>query len=93
MPPPQDLADHWERCETVINGLGMHVSANTLSREVVRNLAPFLLGAPVWSAVREETFDSWVSLRAVVERRFGLTTDQVQDAFFSMRPAPGESSA
>ena len=93
MPPPQDLADHWEWCEIVVNGLRTHVSANTPSREVVRNLAPVLLGEPVWSAVREETFDSWVNLRAVVERRFGLTTDQVQDAFFSMRPAPGESSA
>ena len=93
MPPPQNLADHWERCETVINGLRMRMSANTLSREAVRNLAPFLFGAPVWSAVREETFDSWVSLRAAVERRFRLTTNQVQDAFFSMRPAPGESSA
>ena len=77
MPHPQDLANHWERFETVINGLRTRVSANTLSRVAVLNLAPFLLGAPVWSAVREEAFDSWDSLRAVVEKRFGLTTDQV----------------
>ena len=36
--------------------------------------------------------DSWRELKAVVEKRFSLTTDQLLDAFYAMHQGKGETA-
>ena len=52
-----------------------------------------MLGNPVWSLLKNNVVDSWRELKAVVEKRFGLTTDQLLDAFYAMRQGKGETAA
>ena len=52
-----------------------------------------MLGNPVWSLLKNNVVDSWRELKAVVEKRFGLTTDQLLDAFYAMHQGKGETAA
>ena len=47
----------------------------------------------MWSLIKNQHYNSWQALKAVVEERFGLTTSQLLDAFFAMRQAESESAA
>ena len=51
LPPPQDLVDHWEHCKTIIKGLGTSLSPDVLEEAHMVQLAPFLVGVPIWNAV------------------------------------------
>ena len=53
-----------------------------------------MLGNPVRSLLKNNVVDTaWWELKAVVEKRFGLTTDQLLDAFYAMRQGKGETAA
>lgn len=63
-----------------------------LERQHLVQLAPLMLGGMAWDTIRWEHFDCWVTFKAAVERTFGLTRQQLEDAFFSMVPAASEST-
>ena len=52
-----------------------------------------MLGNPVWSLLKNNVVHSWRELKAVVEKRFGLTTDQLLDAFYAVHQGKGETEA
>ena len=51
----------------------------------LRQLAPIVLGTPIWTMFKNTQLDSWRGLKKQVESRFGLTADQLLDAFYAMR--------
>lgn len=46
----------------------------------------------MWRCVKHHEMPTWATLREVVEEAFGLTREEMLDAFYSMRPANGEPS-
>ena len=62
-----------------------------LSRAAVSELAPVLLGTPIWSLLCADlSWHTWDDLKALVEARWGLTAAQMRESFFRMRPEWGE---
>ena len=60
----------------------------------VSELAPALLGMPIWSLLRADlSWHTWDDLKALVEARWGLTAAQMRESFFRMRPERGEQAA
>lgn len=47
----------------------------------------------MWEVIKDRPLDDWRHLRKVVDSRFGLSSTQLLDAFFAMRPTGGERSA
>ena len=47
----------------------------------------------MWSLIKNQHYDLWHTLKALVEERFGLTKSQLLDAFFGMRQADSELTA
>ena len=72
-------------------GLGQDITVEELQARHIRKLAPFLLGQAVWRTIRHDPLLTWAHLKDVVEHSFGLTKDEMLDAFFAMRPAAGEA--
>ena len=52
-----------------------------------------VLGNPVWTLYKNSAVDTWRELKLLVEKRFGLTKDQLLDAFYAMRQGRGETAA
>ena len=75
-----------------MHGLGPNVNPDYMTKPYLKNLAPFLLGMPVWNAVEHRNPNDWVELTLIVEKQFGLTHKQILDAFFSMYTVPREAS-
>lgn len=92
-PPKQDLRPFWDRVDRALLGLGPEIRAEHFHSQHIRQVAPVVLGEPVWELVKNEVFTSWGDLRVVVDRRFGLSSRQVLNAFYGMRPSAGETEA
>lgn len=56
-------------------------------------IAPLLLGDAAYDLLVESGWDDWYSFQETVEARFGLSKRQILDAFFAMKPEPGEGEA
>ena len=52
-----------------------------------------MLGNPVWGLYKNGAIDTWKELKQEVEKRFGLTADQLLDAFYAMRQGREETAA
>jgi hypothetical protein len=59
----------------------------------VATFGPVLLGVLGWQQLSGRTFASWSSFKRIVEELFGQTEEQLEEAFFSLRPNVGETSA
>lgn len=49
-----------------------------------------MLGGAVWRSIKHKVLSDWGELRGVVEAAYGLTKEEMLDAFYGMRPASGE---
>jgi len=47
----------------------------------------------VWRGVKHKSFHSWAELQDTIEAAYGLSEDEMLDAFYAMQPAQGESDA
>jgi hypothetical protein len=54
-------------------------------------LGPYILGGRGWQQV-SGPFPSWQAFVKEVEEQFGLSRDQIEEQFFGMHPAVGETS-
>ena len=52
-----------------------------------------MLGNPVWGLYKNGAIDTWKELKQAVEKCFGLTADQLLDAFYAMRQGKEETAA
>ena len=87
----RDLTPFWEESEKCVCGLGAGLNMARLSRAALSEIAPVLLGTPIWSLLRADlSWHSWEDLKALVEARWGLTAAQMRESFFRMRPERGE---
>ena len=87
----RDLTPFWEEVKKCVHGLGAGLKMARLSRAAVNELAPVLLGTPIWSLLRADlSWHTWDDLKALVEARWGLTAAQMRESFFRMRPERGE---
>ena len=59
----------------------------------LRQLCPIVLGQPVWALLKKLVLDSWQEVKAAVEERLGLTTDQLLDCFYGMCQGKTESAS
>ena len=50
----RDLTPLWEEVEKCVRGLGAGLNMARLSRAAVSELAPVLLGMPIWSLLRAD---------------------------------------
>jgi hypothetical protein len=80
------------RCERAIKALAPHIHAHDLGRTQISVLAPLMLGFTAWEAVRDSAFGDWSSFKRIVEEKFGLTRQQLEDAFFAMTMDPSETA-
>ena len=78
----RDLTPFWEEVEKCVHGLGAGQNMARLSRAAVSELAPVLLGTPIWSLLRADlSWHTWDDLKALVEPRWGLTAAQMRESF------------
>ena len=56
-------------------------------------LGLFILGDTTWQLFGGAYFRDWDTFKEFVKARYGLTKDQLEDAFFNMQPASGEDVA
>ena len=87
----QDLSQFWITCERAIDGLSSAFSVMDLTAAHLHKLAPLMLGSTAWEVVKDIPFMDWDSFKEAVERNFGLTRQQLEDAFFSMTPTNNEN--
>ena len=59
----------------------------------LRQLCPIVLGQPVWALLKKLVLDSWLEVKAAVEERLGLTTDQLLDCCYGMCQGKTESAS
>ena len=87
----RDLTPFWEEVEKCVHGLGAGLNMARLSWAAVSELAPVLLGMPIWSLLRVDLlWHTWDDLKALVEACWGLTAAQMRESFFRMCPEWGE---
>ena len=55
----QDLSCFWGRAERTINGLSTNFKVGDLCRLHISELAPVLLGSPVWQLLQNALLDDW----------------------------------
>ena len=91
--PQQDLSHFWKRCERALNGLSSDFGVEDLQAPHLWQLYPFVLDQPVWVLLKKFVLDSWQEVKAAVEERLGLTTDQLLDCFYGMRQGKTESAS
>ena len=72
-------------------GLGSTLNVDALGRCELSELVPEVLGAPIWAIIKtDDTWHSWKELKDIVEARWGLTQEQLREAFFPVRPEKSE---
>lgn len=91
MPVQQDLQQFWTKCERAIDGLSTSFGPDDLTTTHIFKLGPLVLGSTAWEVVKEAPFTDWRSFKTAVEQHFGLTRQQLEDAFFGMTPAVNEN--
>ena len=69
------------------------MSTDRFNQFHIAQLGPFVLGDTAWQLFGGAYFWDWDTFKECVEARYGLTKDQLEDAFFSMHPASGEDAA
>lgn len=55
-------------------------------------LAPILLGDVAWKVIKDRRIMDWDDFRTEVDRRFGLSASDLQEALYSAKPAQGEQA-
>ena len=76
-----------------MNGLSSEFGVEDLQAPHLRQLCPIVLGQPVWALLKKLVLDSWLEVKAAVEERLGLTTDQLLDCFYGLRQGKTESAS
>ena len=54
-------------------------------------LAPVLLGQATWEALRKLEYDDWNEFKEAINKLFGMSTQQLEIAFFDMKMNNSES--
>ena len=67
-----------------MNGLSSEFGVEDLQAPHLGQLCPIVLGQPVWALLKKLVLDSWQEVKAAVEERLGLTTNQLLDCFYGM---------
>lgn len=57
----------------MLDGISTEFNAKSLERKHLEAIAPLILGEATWDAVKRERFDDWEDLKAVLQKRFGLS--------------------
>ena len=78
--------------EGILDNLAEGVSTDWFNWFYIAQLGPFVLGDTTWQLFGGAYFRDWDMFTECVEARYGLTKDQLEDAFFNMQPASGEDA-
>ena len=62
LPEPKDLDPYIRKCTRIVNTLTPRTDCAILNRNGLDNLAPILLGEPVWQAIKAEPYHSWLGM-------------------------------
>ena len=89
-PTPADLRPFWRKVERAIEGLNGTIRLSQVNNRGCHNLAPIILGEATYTALKGVHFDGWEHFKQEVDQRFGLTVEEIETEFYSMRPAAGE---
>lgn len=50
----------------------------------IKRFAPIILGDLIWAEFSHDVFTSWSQFKLVVDKKYGLTQDELIDAFYEM---------
>jgi hypothetical protein len=95
IPPPQDLRAFWARVATAIKSLDPSFAQfeGQFDAQHVQNFGPHVLGFVGWQQVSHKMPRTWHDLRREADICFGLTKEQMEEQFFSLKKEAGESAA
>ena len=79
--------------EGILDNLAEGVSTDQFNQLHIAQLGAFVLGDTAWQLFGGAYLRDWNTFKECVKARYGLTKDQLEDAFFNMRPASGEDAA
>jgi hypothetical protein len=72
--------------------LGSNIKLCEIENEHISHLAPLILGDMIWAEFRSKNFFDWADFKDTLTSKYGLTHDELIDAFYEMTPAKGESA-
>ena len=75
LPERKNLSRFWKTAEKAIAALGKGIHPSHLGPSHIENLAPVILGGPIWALLDGRDYFTWEDLKKVVEFRFGMTDD------------------
>ena len=78
LPEQKDLSRFWKAAERALQGLNDKVDLRQINRRGCKLLAPIILGEACAAAIEDDSFNTWHEMKLVVENRFGLSEDQLQ---------------
>lgn len=54
-------------------------------------IAPIILGRATWEEVKDTHYEDWKEFKRQLSKLYGLSRQQIEDAFFDMRMAKDET--
>ena len=70
--------------EGILDNLAEGVSMDRFNWFHIAHLGPFVLGNTAWKLFGGAYLRDWDTFKECVKARYGLTKDQLEDAFFNM---------
>ena len=92
LPEPQDLSAWWDRVERVLDSVNPAVQLADIDQQGCTNLGPIILGDVAWKVIRSTHIRDWPAFRRAVERRFGISSADLEEALYAAKPAVGEAA-
>lgn len=63
-----------------------------LEHEHISHLGPLILGDMIWAEFKHQEFFDWDDFKKAVDDKYGMTHDELIDAFYEMSPAKNETT-
>jgi hypothetical protein len=90
VPARQDLSLFWAKVERAVKSLDNGIDLYEMTNEHLVHIAPLILGDMIWAEFQSEQFVDWADFKESITQKYGMTRDELIDAFYEMAPSKGE---
>ena len=92
VPARQDLSLFWAKVERAVSSLDNGIELSEISNEHIVHIAPLILGDMIWAEFQNKEFVDWAEFKESITQKYGMTRDELIDAFYEMAPSKGETA-
>ena len=82
----------WAKVERAIKSLDSSIVLEDLDYNHISHLGPLILGDMIWAEFKNKDYLSWDEFKEAVDEKYGMTHDELIDAFYEMSPAKNETT-